>query len=47
LPDNIQSAIEDFKRRHGLRRFSAPMTGGFADLKQALANRSPRDWEPL
>jgi glutamine synthetase len=44
LPDNIQSAIEDFKGSGWIAEIlGADVQGRFADLKQAAANRSPRE----
>jgi glutamine synthetase len=44
LPDNIQSAIEDFKSSGWISEIlGADVQGRFADLKQAAANRSPRE----
>src|ERR1700678_1744472 len=44
LPDNIQSAIEDFKGSAWIGKIlGADVQGRFADLKQAAANRSPRE----
>jgi glutamine synthetase len=44
LPDNIQSAIEDFKASEWISTIlGADVQGRFADLKQAAANRSPRE----
>ena len=44
LPDNIQLAIEDFKASPWITEIlGADVQGRFADLKQAAANRSPRE----
>ncbi len=44
LPDNIQQAIEDFKTSKWIGEIlGADVQGRFVDLKQAAANRSPRD----
>ena len=44
LPDNIQQAIEDFKDSKWIAEIlGADVQGRFADLKQAVANRSPRE----
>jgi glutamine synthetase len=44
LPDNIQSAIEDFKASAWISTIlGADVQGRYADLKQAAANRSPRE----
>ncbi len=44
LPDHIQQAIEDFKASSWIAEIlGADVQGRFADLKQAAANRSPRD----
>jgi glutamine synthetase len=44
LPDNIQSAIEDFKNSAWISEIlGVDVQGRFADLKQAAANRSPRE----
>jgi glutamine synthetase len=44
LPDNIQTAIEDFKGSSWIAEIlGADVQGRFADLKQAAANRSPRE----
>src|SRR6202167_4877036 len=44
LPDNIQAAIEDFKGSAWISTILGPdVQGRFADLKQAAANRSPRE----
>jgi len=44
LPDNIQAAIEDFKASPWISEIlGADVQGRFADLKQAAANRSPRE----
>ena len=43
LPDNIQHAIEDFKSSSWITEIlGADVQGRFADLKQAAADRSPR-----
>jgi glutamine synthetase len=44
LPDNIQSAIDDFKDSKWIGEIlGADVQGRYADLKQAAANRSPRE----
>lgn len=44
LPDNIQQAIEDFKSSKWIGEIlGADVQGRYADLKQAVANRSPRE----
>jgi len=44
LPDNIQQAIEDFKDSAWIAEIlGADVQGRYADLKQAVANRSPRE----
>ena len=44
LPDNIQDAIEDFKDSKWIAQIlGADVQGRYADLKQAVANRSPRE----
>ena len=44
LPDNIQQAIEDFKDSAWIAKIlGADVQGRYADLKQAAANRSPRE----
>jgi glutamine synthetase len=44
LPDNIQAAIEDFKDSAWITKIlGADVQGRYADLKQAAANRSPRE----
>jgi glutamine synthetase len=44
LPDNIQSAIDDFKSSAWIGKIlGSDVQGRFADLKQAAANRSPRE----
>jgi glutamine synthetase len=44
LPDNIQSAIDDFKASTWIAKILGDdVQGRFADLKQAAANRSPRE----
>ncbi len=44
LPDNIQSAIDDFKASQWIAKILGDdVQGRFADLKQAAANRSPRE----
>jgi len=44
LPDNIQLAIEDFKASPWITEIlGADVEGRFADLKQAAADRSPRE----
>jgi glutamine synthetase len=44
LPDNIQQAIEDFKDSKWIDEIlGADVQGRYADLKQAVANRSPRE----
>ena len=44
LPDNIQLAIDDFKDSEWIGNIlGADVQGRYADLKQAAANRSPRE----
>ena len=44
LPDHIQQAIEDFKSSEWITEIlGADVQGRFADLKQAAADRSPRE----
>jgi glutamine synthetase len=44
LPDNIQTAIDDFKNSKWIGDIlGADVQGRYADLKQAAANRSPRE----
>jgi glutamine synthetase len=44
LPDNIQQAIDDFKGSKWIGEIlGADVQGRYADLKQAAANRSPRE----
>jgi glutamine synthetase len=44
LPDNIQQAILDFKESKWIGQIlGADVQGRYADLKQAAANRSPRE----
>jgi glutamine synthetase len=44
LPDNIQTAIEDFKDSKWIGEIlCADVQSRYADLKQAVANRSPRE----
>ncbi len=44
LPDNIQAAIDDFKDSAWISTIlSADVQSRYADLKQAAANRSPRE----
>jgi glutamine synthetase len=44
LPDNIYDAIDDFKSSEWITEIlGADVQGRFADLKQAAANRSPRE----
>ncbi|MGA7339711.1 MAG: glutamine synthetase family protein [Terracidiphilus sp.] len=44
LPDNIQAAIDDFKDSTWIGEIlGADVQGRYADLKQAVANRSPRE----
>ena len=44
LPDNIQQAIEDFKDSKWIGQILGnDVQGRYADLKQAAANRSPRE----
>jgi glutamine synthetase len=44
LPDNIQKAIDDFKNSTWIGEIlGADVQGRYADLKQAAANRSPRE----
>ncbi len=43
LPDNIYTAIEDFKKSPWIAQIlGADVQGRYADLKQAVADRSPR-----
>ncbi len=44
LPDNIQTAIDDFKGSKWIAEIlGADVQGRYTDLKQAVANRSPRE----
>jgi glutamine synthetase len=44
LPDNIQDAIQDFKSSKWITQIlGADVQGRYVDLKQAVANRSPRE----
>ena len=44
LPDNIQKAIDDFKGSKWIAEIlGADVQGRYAELKQAVANRSPRE----
>jgi glutamine synthetase len=44
LPDNIQDAITDFKNSKWIAEIlGADVQGRYADLKQGVANRSPRE----
>ena len=44
LPDNIQAAIEDFQSSEWIATIlGSDVQGRYADLKQAAANRSPRE----
>ncbi len=44
LPDNIQAAIDDFKTSAWIGEILGPdVQGRYVDLKQASANRSPRE----
>jgi glutamine synthetase len=44
LPDNVQQAIEDFSSSAWIASIlGSDVQGRFADLKQAAANRSPRE----
>ncbi|MGH9604168.1 MAG: glutamine synthetase family protein [Terracidiphilus sp.] len=44
LPDNIQKAIDDFKGSKWIAEILGPdVQGRYVDLKQASANRSPRE----
>jgi glutamine synthetase len=44
LPDNIQAAIDDFKESKWIGQILGnDVQGRYADLKQAAANRSPRE----
>jgi glutamine synthetase len=44
LPDNIQKAIEDFQSSAWIAKIlGADVQGRYAELKQAVANRSPRE----
>jgi glutamine synthetase len=44
LPDNIQQAIDDFKSSGWIAEIlGSDVQGRYADLKQAVANRSPRE----
>jgi glutamine synthetase len=44
LPDHIQAAIDDFKASKWIEQIlGADVKGRYADLKQAAANRCPRE----
>jgi glutamine synthetase len=44
LPDNIQDALDDFKESKWIAEIlGSDVQGRYADLKQAAANRSPRE----
>jgi glutamine synthetase len=44
LPDNIQTAIDDFRSSKWIEAIlGADVQGRYVDLKQAVANRSPRE----
>jgi glutamine synthetase len=44
LPDNIQKAISDFQNSSWIAEIlGADVQGRYAELKQAAANRSPRE----
>jgi glutamine synthetase len=44
LPDNIQQAISDFQASKWIAEILGPdVQGRYADLKQAAANRCPRE----
>jgi glutamine synthetase len=44
LPDNIQKAIDDFQSSDWIAKIlGADVQGRYADLKQAAANRCPRE----
>jgi len=44
LPDNIQTAIDDFKASKWIAAIlGADVQGRYVELKQAVANRSPRE----
>jgi glutamine synthetase len=44
LPDNIQKAIEDFKSSAWIRKIlGEDVQGRYVELKEAAANRSPRE----
>jgi glutamine synthetase len=44
LPDNIYKAIEDFKASNWIAEIlGSDVQGRYADLKQAAANRCPRE----
>jgi len=44
LPDNIQKAIADFESSEWIKKIlSGDVQGRYAELKQAVANRSPRE----
>jgi glutamine synthetase len=44
LPDNIQQAIDDFKGSKWIAEIlGSDVQGRYAELKQAAANRCPRD----
>jgi glutamine synthetase len=44
LPDHIQAAIDDFRESSWIAKIlGSDVQGRFVDLKQAAANRSPRE----
>jgi glutamine synthetase len=44
LPDNIQQAIKDFRSSKWIAQaLGSDVQGRYADLKEAAANRSPRE----
>ena len=44
LPDNIQKAISDFRSSKWIAQaLGSDVQGRYADLKEAAANRSPRE----
>ena len=43
LPDNVQTAIEDFRASDGSAPSWAKSEGRFADLKLTAADRAPRE----
>jgi glutamine synthetase len=44
LPDNIQKAIDDFQASEWIKKIlGGDVQGRYAELKQAVANRSPRE----